>query len=105
VTRVYDLLPEGKENAISTQALIDLLGCGNARELTKYVAQERMEGYPICSSTSGGYYKASTILELRECERSLQSRAMGILVALKPIRRKLKEMEGQQELEITKERP
>lgn len=95
---VYDLLPTGKENAISTKELMHLTGCNSPRLLCKLIERER-ENVVICSSTSGGYYKPANKAELREFERTLNGRAMGILHSLKSARRALREFDGQQKLE------
>ena len=51
------LLPVGKENAITTQDLVKLSGCGSARELQQRIAYEREQGAIICSGSGRGYWR------------------------------------------------
>lgn len=93
---IRDLLPTGKKNAISSQELVDLVGCGSARELQQYIAQERKAGAVICSSTTGGYYLPANYGEMAEFYKTLENRAMNTLIALESTK---KAMEGQQNTE------
>lgn len=49
---IEGLLPVGKENAITTQDLVKLSGCGSARELQQRIAYEREQGAIICSGSA-----------------------------------------------------
>lgn len=49
------LLPIGKENAITTQELMRISGCGSSRELRQRIALERERGAIICSGSGRGY--------------------------------------------------
>ena len=51
------MLPTGKENAITTEELVKLSGCGSARELQKQIAFEREHGALICSGAGRGYWR------------------------------------------------
>ena len=51
------MLPTGKENAITTEELVKLSGCGSARELQKQIAFEREHGALICSGAGRGYQR------------------------------------------------
>ena len=51
------LLPIGKENAITTQELMRISGCGSSRELRQRIALERERGAIICSGSGRGYWK------------------------------------------------
>lgn len=46
---IEGLLPVGKENAVTTQELVKMTGCGSARELQQRIAYEREHGAIICS--------------------------------------------------------
>ena len=99
---IYEMLPTGKENAISATALAGLTGCKDTRELRQIIASERDAGQWICSSTSGGYYKPKDRLEIAEYERMMRSRSIGNFRASKWARKALKTTEGQQEFETIK---
>ena len=101
---IYDILPTGKENAISATVLTDLIGCKDTRELRLMIASERDAGQWICSSTSGGYYKPKNRAEIAEYYRMMTSRSMGNFRASRWARNALKAMEGQQEIELIQER-
>ena len=101
---IYDILPTGKENAISATDLVRLTGCKDTRELRLIIASERDAGYWICSSTSGGYYRPKDRLEIAEYERMMRSRSIGNFRASRWARNALKAMEGQQEIELIQER-
>lgn len=98
---IYDILPTGKENAISATDLVGLAGCKDTRELRLIIASERDAGKWICSSTSGGYYKPKDRAEIAEYNRMMTSRSVGNFRASKWARDALKAMEGQQNLEVT----
>lgn len=96
---IAGLLPTGKENAVSTEELVRVIGCGSARELQQYIAQERKAGAVICSSTTGGYYLPANYGEMAEFYKTLENRAMNTLIALQSTK---KAMEVQQETEDIK---
>lgn len=97
--RIVDLLPVGKENAISTEELVELTGCSSARELQLYIAKERKAGAVICSSTTGGYFLPADYGEIAEFCKSLEKRAKNTFIALRSAKRALRILEGQQSLE------
>ena len=97
---IASLLPVGKENAISTEDLVNLTGCSSARELQQYIAQERKAGAVICSSTTGGYYLPANHAEMAEFCKTLENRAFNTLVALKSTRRAMRVPKGQQSIEM-----
>ena len=93
---IAGLLPIGKENAVSTEELVQVIGCSSARELQQYIAQERKAGAVICSSTTGGYYLPANRAEIAEFCKSLESRAENTIVAIQSAKRVLEESEWQQ---------
>ncbi|MCP1110330.1 hypothetical protein [Ohessyouella blattaphilus] len=97
---IEPLLPLGKENAISTKALMQALQCSE-RELRAIVSRERQNGAIICSAATGGYFKPSTRKELKDFCENLESQAITILRTLRSARKILKETEGQ--LSISRE--
>lgn len=87
---IVDLLPRGKENAISTEALLQASGATSVRELRKMVANERKAGEIIASISTGGYYIPNDTKELEDFVRTLDSKARSIMVALQSARKLLK---------------
>lgn len=96
---IMNLLPVGKENAISTKDLVQLTGCGSARELQQYIATERSRGAVICSSTTGGYFLPANHKEIAEFCKALENRAKNTFLALRSAKQSLKVPEGQQVIE------
>jgi len=97
---VEGLLPTGRDHAISTKDLMNMVGCESARELQKYIAAERKAGAVILSSTSGGYYLPANRLEIREFCKSLEHRAINTLAALRSAKKALEDTEGQQTISL-----
>lgn len=97
---VYDLLPTGKENAISTKELMLLTGCTSARELCAHIERERWAGAMILSATTGGYFKPKSREEIKEYARTQRSRGLKTMSLAHLAERVLKVLEGQMELEI-----
>lgn len=96
---IAGLLPVGKENAISTEELVKLIGSSSARELQQYIAQERKDGALICSSTTGGYFQPATRHEIAEFCNALERRAGNTIVAIQGAKRALESPEWQQDME------
>ena len=59
--RVYDMLPEGKENAINLKRISNYFGI-TERDTFRMIQLERQEGYPIMAKKNegGGYYKPAS---------------------------------------------
>ena len=91
---IMNLLPVGKENAISTADLVRLTGCKSARELQERIALERNAGAVICSSTTGGYFCPVNKAEIAEFCRSLENRASNTLSAIQSAKKALAGEEG-----------
>lgn len=96
---IRDLLPTGKKNAIPSQVLVELVGCGSVRELQHLIAAERKAGAVICSSTSGGYFLPANHRETAEFCKALENRAKNTFIAIQSARRALEIPEGQQDIE------
>lgn len=98
---IASLLHRGRENALTSCELVKLTGCRTNRDLQLQIAAERENGALIlsASSGSGGYFLPAAgeqgRRELMEFERTLKSRAVHTLAALRPARRALKRLEGQ----------
>lgn len=93
------LLPTGKKNAIPSQVLVELVGCGSVRELQHLIAAERKAGAVICSSTSGGYFLPANHRETAEFCKALENRAKNTFIAIQSARKALEIPEGQQDIE------
>ena len=75
---IMEILPEGKNNAISAEALTRMLQLRSKRELQKRIERERKAGALILSSTTGGYYTSHNRAEVAEFVRTLESRAKRV---------------------------
>lgn len=86
---IFDLLPVGESNAISSKQLANIVGTSSIRDLQNRVASEREQGALILSTcrNGGGYFKPSDGAEGRaEIERyirTLRSRALNTLHILR----------------------
>ena len=63
---IYDSLCCGKQSARSAESLVKQFGLKSTRELRHIVSAERAAG-ALIGSTPDGYFRPSTIEELREC--------------------------------------
>lgn len=90
---IESLLPEGKENAISSDLLVQMLHLRSKRELQLLIAKERMDGALILSSSTGGYFTSKDPDEVAEFIRTLESRAKHTFIALRGARKFLHDNE------------
>lgn len=95
---IEGLLPVGKENAVTTQELVKMTGCGSARELQQRIAYEREHGAIICSGSGRGYWRPKDRKEIQEFVHTMNARALNTLKAVKSAKRALKVPEGQQSM-------
>lgn len=100
---VNELLSKGKDNAITTVALMNACHFKSKRELTRQIARERAAGALICSTSTGqgGYYLPESREEITEFINSMSSRAKNTFKAVKAARAYLKQIDGQQVLDLT----
>lgn len=100
---IASLLPTGSENAISARVLVDLVGCGNVRQLQHLISKERECGALILSTTSGGYFLPDAGTkgrnEIAAFVAALHARAINTLRAAKAARSALGVLDGQEEIE------
>ena len=96
---ISDLLLEGAENAIPAKELAKMAGLPNVRQLQEEIAQERDAGAVILStcrngvgitSRRGGYRPR----EIEEYIRTLKSRALNTLRAIRSARAALSDLDG-----------
>lgn len=94
---IFDILPIGRERAISSDALAAVTGCKSVRELQKRIERERLAGAVILSDThGGGYYRSNDPAELRRFVRTLNARARNTLRAAESAQIALNTIEGQE---------
>ena len=84
---LLELIPKGKENAISRKQLGTLIG-ETQREVSRTIHNARKAGHIICSSAQG-YYKPQTDEELVEGYDKLWGPSISILSSLNPMRARL----------------
>ena len=90
---IEGLLPFGRENAVTTEQLVRMTGCGSARELQQRIAYEREHGAIICSGSGRGYWRPKDRQELRQFVKTMRNRALNTLKATKGARKILQESE------------
>lgn len=93
---IEGLLPIGKENAVTTQELVKMSGCGSARELQQRIAYEREHGAIIRSGSGRGYWKPKNRQEIQQFVKTMNARALNTLKAARSAKRALRVPEGQQ---------
>ena len=97
--KVFDSLSYGRENAIPSQALAEILGFKTIRELQKQIERERVAGAVILSDPcGGGYYLSDNPEELRRFTRTLNARAKNTLRAAESAQRALDAATGQESI-------
>lgn len=97
--RIFELLPEGQENAVSRRDLATITGL-NDRELRRAIASERREEALILSSTDSehsGYYRPASADELRRFVASMTRRGKATFAAVAEARKALKRIEAEKE--------
>ena len=97
--QIEGLLPVGRENAVTTEQLVRMTGCGSARELQQRIAYEREHGAIICSGSGRGYWRPKDRQELQQFVKTMDNRAFNTLKAAKSAKRALKVPEGQQSMD------
>ena len=95
---IMDMLPFGKENAISTADLVKITGCTSPRDLQERIAAERNAGAVICSGSGSGYWRAKNKQELLEFFHCMDERAKNTLAATRSAKRALQIAEEQFEM-------
>lgn len=93
-----DMLPVGRENAVSTADLVRMTGCTSSRDLQGRIALERGAGALICSGAGKGYWKPKCRQEIIDFVQTMEARAKNTLAATVSAKRVLQLPEGQQEL-------
>ncbi len=92
---IFEMLPEGCENAISRRNLMTTLGMSD-RSLRLAITTERRAGALILSSTAvdgGGYYRPANPEEIARFVSSMERRAKSTFAAVTEARKALRELE------------
>ena len=92
---VADVLPGGKETAVSAEVLCNRLGFETVREMQKEIARERAAGAVLLSScqVDGGYFLPGNVQEVRAFIKTLKNWGRNTLLALKSARKLLRQQE------------
>ena len=98
--KITDYLPTGKENAIPSKTLAEILGFDTVRELQKAIERERQAGGVILSTCTegGGYFLPANETEIREFIRTLSNRAKNTRRSMESALDALDGMTGQMRL-------
>ena len=98
--KITDYLPTGKENAIPSKTLAEILGFYTVRELQKAIERERQAGAVILSTCTegGGYFFPANETEIREFIRTLSNRAKNTRRSMESALDALDGMTGQMRL-------
>ncbi len=95
--KIADYLPTGKQNAVPSKELADLLGFDTVRELQKAIERERQAGAVILSTCTdgGGYFLPADESEIKEFIRTLSNRAKHTRRSMESAQDALDKMTGQ----------
>ena len=98
--KITDYLPTGKENAMPSKTLAEILGFDTVRELQKAIERERQAGAVILSTCTegGGYFLPANETEIREFIRTLSNRAKNTRRSMESALDALDGMTGQMRL-------
>ena len=98
--QLMSILPRGKENAIKSDVLMNLIGLSGKREVGQVIQEARSKGAVILSDTTNGYYLPSNKTEIESFIKSMEKRGKLILKATKSAKKQLTFLEGQEEMEM-----
>lgn len=97
--KVQKVLRYGKENAITSKELAQLLGFQTVRDLQKQIERERSAGAVILSDSHGaGYYLSNDPVELARFTRTLNARAKNTIKAAQSAQMALDAATGQERM-------
>lgn len=87
---IQDLIPFGREKAVTRQALCTLTGMSD-RKVREQIEQARREGCIIINNQDGkGYYQTDDLDEIERQYQQQRRRALSVLSQQKHLRRRLK---------------
>lgn len=88
---ILDLIPHGRENAVSREYLSATLGISD-RKMRHMIENARRSGAIILNAQDGrGYYISDDLDDMEKQYRQDTARAMAILTRRKALRKRLKE--------------
>lgn len=92
---IYEILAEGRENAMTAREISVYFGC-DVRAVTSQIERERREGRPICAATGDnpGYFLPANDDDLRTYCDQLQGRVLEILKTRRALIRTLETKNG-----------
>lgn len=96
---IKDLIPKGKENAISREALVNaclahgLIENGHSDRAMRNLLHSERKGTVILYASSGGYYIPTDPQEIREYIKSEEHRAISTMSAIRYARILLEDLE------------
>lgn len=94
--KVYDVLREGRENALPAKELMEILGFKTKRDLQKQIERERNLGLVILTDFSGGgYFRSNDVNDLKKFTQTMNAKAKNTLKALESAERALDAATGQ----------
>ena len=96
--RLMDLLPYGREHAVSGRTLCAALELHDGRELRRIVHQARIEG-DVVAACRDGYFKPRDLLELRGYTMTWRLFAQSFDATLQAAEQRIRELERQTEQE------
>ena len=97
MSNILNYIGVGRENAVDRFRLMELTGLPD-RKVRSLIEEARREGALIVNAQDGaGYYISDDLGELKRQMHANHSRAMSILVQQKYLRRKIKELEAEQD--------
>lgn len=98
--KVRDSLLYGRNNAIPSKLLAEIMGYQSVRDLQKQIERERAAGAVILSDPcGGGYYLSNDPEELRRFTRTLNARARNTIRAAMSAQKALEAATGQESIE------
>lgn len=97
INRILELIPKGRENAVSLYYLAEMLNV-NERTIKKYISHIRKNGTPIVGDQFG-YYKPANREELEWFYRIFRKRGLTALSSISSARQDLQEVPGQLSIE------
>ena len=96
---IFDLIPEGRDNAISKAALTKITGLKD-RDLRQVIHRERRAGHIIITDpTTAGYYRPTNTDQSLRFIKSMRHRAAETLAVADATERALMEENGQESME------
>lgn len=94
---LLNILPKGRENALSASFLTTILQLDDARDLRHLVRKLRLDGELVCSGSDGYWITdKNNACELREFVAQWEANACGIREMLKTAKKRLRELESEE---------